>query len=74
LSNRYIIWILESIRIRLFEHWPKRNCSPGAQLFWLVLTADDRRQRIGQFVVDDSEIASQLGGDEPVRITGPLIP
>ena len=42
LSNGYIIRILESIRVRLFQYRPKGNCRPSAQLLWLVGTACDR--------------------------------
>jgi hypothetical protein len=42
-SNSYIIRILESTRIRLFQDRPNRNCRHSAQLFWLVGATDDRQ-------------------------------
>ena len=43
LSYGYIIGILKSIRVRLFQDWPKGNGRPSAQLLWLVGTACDRQ-------------------------------
>ena len=73
LRNGYIIGILESIRVRLFQDRPKRNCRPSTQLLGLVGTACDRQQCIGQIVVDHGKIAREFGGDQAVGCRGSLI-
>src|ERR1035441_9172313 len=43
LGNGHIVRILEFKRVRLFEDWPKGNCSLGAQSVWLIGIAYDSR-------------------------------
>jgi hypothetical protein len=57
LGNGNVIRILESIRVRMFEDRPEGNCCPGAQLLWLVSTAYDHHQGIGQLIIDYAKIA-----------------
>src|ERR1700685_3967770 len=73
LGNGYIIRIVESICVRLFQDRPKGNCRPGAQLRWLICTACDRQYHIGQIVVDHGKITRELGGDQAVGFTGSLV-
>jgi hypothetical protein len=57
LSDAYIVRILESISLRLFEDRPEGNSSAGAQPFWLDRTAYNRYQAVSQLVVDHCKVA-----------------